>query len=472
MFNRSTPLVLVLVPFLAFVTARFSSATELTEAQWQGDNFVLAFSGEVKYQVDLALTDSTQVVVRVDNATASGDFLTGTQIAGPNGYSAILTANGNGVRLRIIAPQRIGFSTLWKPYSDRLVVNTFDWDSLDYAEEQYHNGLLALEHGFNETAEELLKVAQATGESRAGAVLGTYYARLGKQELARHYLQNPITRDEFLALADIEQKAGNTAAADAARSQAEDALDIEPERSVADQTPAQNELPAQNVREIEEWVYYVVGAALLLLLAVGAYFMFSGGGKPAEGESRPVSVKTSPKSSDDTAAATRQTPQTNAAPTAATSGAVTTVEELPPPAEPESAQDEQQEIAQELQAEQAAIEAERESTEAANAKQPATPPIADAEQETAEEPPAEEPTTEKIDEPEATAEDEEASDSEADSEERIPYQAEQLRRRIQSVRRDSPAPAEPIISAARRLNISRDNVELRKKVEDARKKNV
>jgi hypothetical protein len=49
-------------------------------------------------------------------------------------------------------------------------------------------------------------------------------------------------------------------------------------------------------------------------------------------------------------------------------------------------------------------------------------------------------------------------------------QAREVQRKIQSRRPDQPAPAEPTKSAARRLNISRDNVELRRMMEDAKKK--
>ena len=49
-------------------------------------------------------------------------------------------------------------------------------------------------------------------------------------------------------------------------------------------------------------------------------------------------------------------------------------------------------------------------------------------------------------------------------------QARELQRKIQSRRPDTPAPAEPTKSAARRLNISRDNVELRRMMEESTKK--
>lgn len=49
-------------------------------------------------------------------------------------------------------------------------------------------------------------------------------------------------------------------------------------------------------------------------------------------------------------------------------------------------------------------------------------------------------------------------------------QAREVQRKIQSRRPDQPAPAEPTKSAARRLNISRDNVELRRMMEETKKK--
>jgi hypothetical protein len=52
----------------------------------------------------------------------------------------------------------------------------------------------------------------------------------------------------------------------------------------------------------------------------------------------------------------------------------------------------------------------------------------------------------------------------------IPAQAAEVRQKIQAQRKDMPAPAESTVAAARRLHISRDNVELRRKMAEAAKK--
>ncbi len=492
---RVSPLLLALI---LLCTSNAAAAT-IDDAHWNGNDFVLDFSGDIIYEVDLSQTDTSHVVVRVSNVRPDERIATARRIDGPDGRTAILTGHDQEVLVRLVAPHRIGFSTLWKPYTDRLVIYTFQWDSLDYSQQQYHSGLLALEQGFGETAEELLKVAAATGDPHAAGVLGSYYAREGKEDLARHYLSNPVDAEDFMALAQIERRAGNDKAAEANEKKAAERIEAERRSALAAGTglidsSAVADAGSGRAARIEPWVYFVVGGALLALLAIGAIFMFAGRpSKPvaAAGTRTPMSRAPSempavgtvaadrpesiPESSEESAVTAgepavveepgpdfRVIPPGDAAETQESEAEeeyipahhvphVTTVEELHlsdadvEPAATETrlrppAVAEEPTIARELRAEEAALESQRETTEA---------PV-----------PTLEPS--EVERWIETAE-------EATASERIPAQAAELRRRIQSVRRDRPAPAEATITAARRLKVSRDNVELRRLIEESRR---
>ncbi len=191
-----------------------SYAATLLEMGWHRDELVLAFSDSVGHQIDLASGDSSQVVIRISGVDSVAVPL--AQLAGPDGRSAILTRGvGDQLRLTVTGTGRLGYTTLWKPFTHRLVLFFPTWDSLGYAEGQFHKGLIALEQNLGDQAEELLSIAHATGDRRAGSVLGSYYASRGHDSLARTFLGNPADAEDFAALAAIQRRTGDTGAASA-----------------------------------------------------------------------------------------------------------------------------------------------------------------------------------------------------------------------------------------------------------------
>ncbi|MCC7439431.1 MAG: hypothetical protein IT211_13145 [Armatimonadetes bacterium] len=206
MSKRLFPVLLLLVLLSPFTLL----ATQVTEARWNGDDVVITFSDSVRYQVDLAETDSMVVVIRFPATTIAADAKL-RQLRNRNnravGFSPL---PDGGLRLTLTSRSRFGYSTLWRPFTNRLIVHTFDWNGLPYNQEQYHKGLLALEAGMTQQAEELLGVAYATGEQRAASVLGVMYARAGRDSLAARYLAAPADEDDRQALQQLAAQGGQS----------------------------------------------------------------------------------------------------------------------------------------------------------------------------------------------------------------------------------------------------------------------
>lgn len=204
MSRRSLLLLLLLIVLSPFPLR----ATEVTEARWNGDDVVITFSDSVGYQVDLAETDSMVLVIRFPATTIAADAKL-RQLRNRNnravGFSPL---PDGGLRLTLTSRSRFGYSTLWRPFTKRLIIHTFDWKGLPYNQEQYHKGLLALEAGMTQQAEELLGVAYATGEQRAASVLGVMYARAGRDSLAARYLAAPADEDDRQALQQLAAQGG------------------------------------------------------------------------------------------------------------------------------------------------------------------------------------------------------------------------------------------------------------------------
>lgn len=188
---------LILAPPLSLL------ATEVTEARWNGRDFVITFSDSIRYQIDLAETDSSVVVIRFPATTIAAHAKLNQLRNHQSATAGFSPTPDGGLRLTLTSRSRFGYSTLWRPFSKRLIIHTFDWKGLPYNQEQYHKGLLALESGLNQQAEELLGVAYATGEQRAASVLGVMYALAGRDSLARRYLATPADEDDRQALQQL-----------------------------------------------------------------------------------------------------------------------------------------------------------------------------------------------------------------------------------------------------------------------------
>jgi len=189
-----------------------ATAADITDVRWDGFDLLLRLSDSVPYRVDLTESDTSTVVVRLSNVAAPTTL--STTLNGPDGRAMILThAEGRGIRVTLTSPERIGYATNWRPYSKTLVVHTFRWTQLGFAEEQYFKGLLAIEQRLNAQGIEYLRLAHAAGDPRAASTLGTYYARRNEYALAAQYLNHPLDADDYAALAAVKRSMGDTAAA-------------------------------------------------------------------------------------------------------------------------------------------------------------------------------------------------------------------------------------------------------------------
>lgn len=268
----------LLSAFLA-VTAANAQQVGIADANWQGNDFVIRFDDSLTGNIDYAASDSMQMVVNLSRPVVSD----AKQFAGPNGLVAALTRNGKDsiAVLTVRGQSRIGYSFLWRPYSHRLIIHTFNWDSLAYAPEQYHKGLLALEQpeGLAE-AKEYLSGANVFGDRRAASVLGVLYEREGEDSLAALYLSAPLDADDYMARAHLSSRAGDAEAATRNQEHFERKLgeqsDLslpagQPSRRSTD-PPAQDETGKTSLSELfDDWrgiALVVLAALFIVVLAV------------------------------------------------------------------------------------------------------------------------------------------------------------------------------------------------------------
>jgi len=189
-----------------------AAATDIVDARWQGENLAIRFSDSLPYRIDLAESDTNQLVLRLSSLRLPSTL--STELQGPAGRSALLIQSApNELRITVRSGDRMGYGTIWRPYSHTLVIHTFRWRQLGYAEEQYFKGLLAFEQRLEAQGIEYLRLAYAAGDRRAASALGIHYARRGDNALAAQYLSSPADADDFAALAQVKRSMGDSAAA-------------------------------------------------------------------------------------------------------------------------------------------------------------------------------------------------------------------------------------------------------------------
>ena len=277
---------LSLIALVALASVLPTAATEVTSFRWQGEDLLIRFSDSIPYRVDLAESDTSQIVIRLTRATLPTGSETGSSLAGISGRKAILTqSTPQELRLTITSGDRMGYGTIWRPYSHTLVVHTFRWRQLGYGEEQYFKALLAFEEKLDPQGIELLRIAYATGERRAASALGVYYARRGEYALAQQYLKSPVDADDHAALAAIDLKNGDSVRSAAHQHSFEQLLaeapppttgDATSSSSSSDGSPSPSSSPQssntntptsmQQWLSRENWPFIAVGAALIILL--------------------------------------------------------------------------------------------------------------------------------------------------------------------------------------------------------------
>lgn len=207
-----------IVALLLFAASHSHAQQKLIGAAWQGDDLILHLSDSAAYAADIDESDTAHATVRIWGVRPVKGPV---ELSGPSGRSASIAHNPpNELLVTLSSATRFGCATLWRPYTNTLVVHTFRWEGLPYAQEQYYRALLAFEQNQPALAVSLLRGAHAAGEKRATSALGVWYARRGENALARLYLNTPASADEYRALAAVQLAAGDTAEAEASSQRA------------------------------------------------------------------------------------------------------------------------------------------------------------------------------------------------------------------------------------------------------------
>lgn len=263
----------LLILLVGAVVSASAKGPSLLSAEWNGSTLVLQFDSTLEYSVDLADSDSS-LTIRFSDVVETGGI---TRTEDSTGVVGTFFDDGRAFRLR--AGDRLGYSVLWRPHTHRLLIHTFDWEALDYASEQYHLGLLALEQGIPETAVEYLTAAYASDTAgisrRAASVLGVLHQELGNDSLAKIFLQDPSDPDDWGARAALLRSTGDTAAAAQAEEQMAASME-RPEGIAAEGDPGREPVRDGRVEDgsfLTKW--QGIGLAIvagLLILAIATMF--------------------------------------------------------------------------------------------------------------------------------------------------------------------------------------------------------
>ena len=89
--------------------------------------------------------------------------------------------------LSIQFKDKSGYTTLIEPYSQRIVINIFNWLNLSKSEDYFHTGLLALEDSLYNIAEGYLRESALLGNPKAAAILAMIYSNQRKINRATKY---------------------------------------------------------------------------------------------------------------------------------------------------------------------------------------------------------------------------------------------------------------------------------------------
>jgi hypothetical protein len=478
----SRPLATTLLLGLLAATGAFSAG--ITGARWSGNDFVVGFTDSVGYSLDLGLSDSTQLVIRIAGVEPNDRLFHVGSKPGPNDAEALLSPTPDGGRLTITFPKRYGYSTVWRPYTHRLIVHTFDWDALSYGELQYHKGLLALEGGYVKQAEELLALAYATGEERAGSVLGVHYARLGNDSLAGRYLHHAIDEDDRIAMKSIGREPNAIAATDDMEQPTErsDSPRNEPDRT---EQPSHLSTSGDLLTSLSDWRTITAIIVAVVSFTIILTVLFRRNSKSAARARQQKLDEEERKIAEGVREERRQqqarTTAENVPPTPAPKP-----QEPPPPPQTVAPAEEPRTPTQPVEHPPAAVApaVESGSTEDRNTST-GTPadekaPVSDTKDAPKEPTPAAETTPPPVTAeapntatatPTTTTERTDAAREETQPR-KTSTQAAELQRRIEAARheREGSGGGGSTVSEAKRLNVSRDNVELRRRMTELRKK--
>lgn len=491
---------------LLFCCASPAGAQQVSvlNAGWEGTDYVIRFSDSLTYTVDLAASDSMLVLNFSRPITVEEGNTTG-----PNGAIAAFSRNPGDsmVTLTVRKQNRVEYSTLWRPYSHRLIVHTFNSDSLEsqYAANQYHLGLLALEQGLQEQGRSYLSSALAfdNGEvaRRASSILGVMYAREGMDSLAARYLTAPFDADDFMARAELKRRAGDSAGAkkdeEAFRQKMGEMGDsmeefVDSKQAAAENVPATDDSNRPPIAKIfDDWRGILLVAIAALLIIVLA-FWFSRRPVAKVGTESQKTVHHDHHSHHHT----HQPPQVSQE--RATEPVQTPVIATPPSPPPVATEPIAPVRTEQAVQPEAAPEAVISATHSPEITTPPQQPLHDVVEQKRTEENAQLPQPNALPDhadgaevyqthAEATAIEPEGEKKEptpsTNASRRGSAQADQLRQRMEAARSNTsqaptvkPAAAieqtehESTITEARRLNVSRDYVELRNRIADLRKR--
>lgn len=255
-----------LVPLLLLMTTSSvatAQGAKLLSMEWHGPNLVLRFSDSVSFHTDMAESDSNLTLRFAEPIESS-------KVNRASHGDLVAKLEEDGSTFRLDGDRRVGYSMLWGPWSHTLVIYTFNWDSLTFAEEQFHLGLIALEQNLPNVATEYLATARGADTGlvarRAEGVLGMVYARRGEDSLASLYLADPRDADAWGARSEVLRRSGDTAAAATAERQMADASDAVP--GLADVGSDPVSAPADEVAEAEGPEDFLSGWRGITLLIV------------------------------------------------------------------------------------------------------------------------------------------------------------------------------------------------------------
>jgi hypothetical protein len=168
------------------------------------NNIICSFEQIPKYSIKLDST-KTNLTIEFKNTFISNQV---SSIENQRIVQLInFSTNHSNLIFNIKLKEKSGYSSLIEPYSQRIIINLFNWSNLSKNEDLFHTGLLALEDTLYNTAEKYLYESTMLGNTKSAAILSMIYANQKKINRATKF--SALGKYEAMYFPDINNILAN-----------------------------------------------------------------------------------------------------------------------------------------------------------------------------------------------------------------------------------------------------------------------
>ncbi len=204
----------ILFLILLFGTAGQIFADEIVKAEINPLNKAMIYLSGTNSEFQTSLSpDKLNITVKIPGCNISKQV---KDLSGKGIISDVYFGrSGDTAVINIILKDKRGYTASILPYSNILFVEIFKWDKIDKAEDNYRQGLLALEDALYPAAKPYFEKSAAAGYAESSFFLGVILLKEGFVNKAEKALNEALNQkawmpDVYAGLAQVYAMNGNT----------------------------------------------------------------------------------------------------------------------------------------------------------------------------------------------------------------------------------------------------------------------